>query len=179
LALIAIRVIGGYYGNHRAAPLAVIAGFIIIGSFDQNVSSQPLRKVLFCIFLLGTAAPFLELGSRVWVNKPFKKHCPASPGRIEALNEVTSYLSSVNAERVLASGNLVPHLVRLPGIAQIGATKANDFRFFVVEKHDYRSTWPISADEMKQVENDWRNRPGVNVLRDDQHVLLIENTHNP
>jgi hypothetical protein len=122
------------------------------------------------------AAPFLELGSRTWRDKPFKKHCPASPGRIAALNEVTSYIYSVGATRVLAGGNIVPHLVNVPGVAQIGATKADNFRFFIVEKYDYRNTWPISSEEMNQIEDAWRKRPGVRVLRDDQHVVLLENS---
>lgn len=109
------------------------------------------------------------------MDKPFKKHCPPSPGRIEALNEVVSYLSSVGATRVLAGGNIVPHLVHLPGVAQIGATKARDFRFFVAEKAENRNTWPISSGEMKRIENEWRERPGVSVLRDDQYVVLFEN----
>lgn len=176
LLLIAIRVIGGYWGNHRAAPLAALAGFMLIGTDDQMSKSLPTRKFLFFAFTVAMVVPFLELGSRTWRDKPFKKHCPSSPERIDALNEVVNYLSGVRAERVLAGGNIVPHLVHIPGIAQIGATKAANFRFFVVEKGEYRNTWPISSDEMKQIEGDWRKRPGVSVLRDDQHVVLLENS---
>jgi hypothetical protein len=173
--LIAIRIIGGYWGNHRAAPLAVLAGFMLIGANDQMSESLRSRRLLFCVSVLAIALPYLELGSRAWMDKPFKKHCPPSPGRIEALNEVVSYLSSVGATRVLAGGNIVPHLVHLPGVAQIGATKARDFRFFVVEKAENRNTWPISSGEMKRIESEWRERPGVSVLRDDQYVVLFEN----
>lgn len=173
--LIAIRIIGGYWGNHRAAPLAVLAGFMLIGANDQMSESLRSRRLLFCVSVLAIALPYLELGSRAWMDKPFKKHCPPSPGRIEALNEVVSYLSSVGATRVLAGGNIVPHLVHLPGVAQIGATKARDFRFFVVEKAENRNTWPISSGEMKRIENEWRERPGVSLLRDDQYVVLFEN----
>lgn len=177
LAFLAIRVIGGYWGNHRAAPLAVIAGFIIIGNTDHAVISQRLRRVLFCIFLLGAAAPGLELGGRVWINKPFKKHCPSSPDRIQALNDVVSYLETVNADRVLAGGNLVPHLVRRPGVAQIGATKSDDFKFFVVEKYQHRNAWPLNSAELQRIEDEWRSRPGVNLLRDDDYILLLKWGH--
>ncbi len=175
LLLIAIRVIGGYWGNHRAAPLAVLAAFMLLGVDDYVFTSRRLRVILFCAFLIGTSAPFFELGSRVFRDKPFKRHCPASQGRIAALNDVVSYLSGVGATGVLAGGNIVPHLVDLPGIAQIGATKAYDFRFFVVEKGEYRNTWPISSGEMKLIEDEWRSRPGVKVLRDDEYVVLLEN----
>lgn len=174
--LVAIRIVGGYWGNHRAAPLAALAGFMVIGADNPVSKSLRARKLLFCVFVLAMAAPFLELGSRTWRDKPFKKHCPASPGRIAALNEVTSYLYSVGSTRVLAGGNILPHLVNVPGVAQIGATKADNFRFFIVEKYDYRNTWPISSEEMNQIEDAWRKRPSVRVLRDDQHVVLLENS---
>jgi hypothetical protein len=174
--LLAIRIVGGYWGNHRAAPLAVLAGFMLIGADDHMSNSLRTRKRLFFAFVLTMVVPFLEIGSRTWRDKPFKKHCPSSPERIDALNAAVNYLGRVGAERVLAGGNLVPHLVHIPGIAQIGATKADNFRFFIVEKGEYRNTWPISAGEMKQIEDAWRKRAGVNVLRDDQYVLLIENS---
>jgi uncharacterized membrane protein len=174
--LLAIRIVGGYWGNHRAAPLAVLAAFMLMGTNDHMSKYRRTRRLLFFAVLLALVVPFLELGSRTWRDRPFKKHCPSSPERIDALNAVVNYLGVVGAESVLAGGNIVPHLVRIPGIAQIGATKADNFRFFVVEKGEYRNTWPISAGEMKQIEDDWRKRPGVSVLRDDQHVLLIENS---
>jgi hypothetical protein len=172
--LTAIRIVGGYWGNHRAAPLAVLAGFMLIGADDHMSKSLRTRNRLFFAFVLAMVVPFIELGSRTWRDKPFKKHCPSSSERIDALNAAVNYLGRAGAERVLAGGNLVPHLVHIPGIAQIGATKADNFRFFIVEKGEYRNTWPISAGEMKQIENAWRKRAGVTVLRDDQHVLLIE-----
>jgi len=175
IILLAIRMLGGYWGNHRAAPLAIAAAFMILSLWPENIFTLK-RMLVFCFTLLIFAFPSLELGSRYWRGKPFKKHCSPSIARVQAISEAIEILKNGKATRVLAQGNLVPHLVSLAGIAQVGATKGTEFRYFFVEKSIFRSTWPLSAADFQKIEFKWRIGPNVKVVRDDEHVLLLESS---
>jgi hypothetical protein len=172
VVLLLIRLVGGYWENHRMAPLAITAAFMILGGTKTDVISGWRKKwsVLMCI---GIIWPAFEQGGRIWRARPFKTHCPSEMARVNSISAAVGYLESTQATDVLASGNLVSRIAFLPGVEQVGASRAKDFNFFLVEKSSYRNTWPLSQQEFLEVERAWRQRADVVVLRDDQYVLLM------
>jgi uncharacterized membrane protein len=171
--LFVIRLSGGYWDNHRLAPLSIAAAFMIVGCSPRQEMTS-LQKYMTLAVLLYFSASSLEFGSRVWRSRPFKNHCPHVSSRIESIQRSVRYLENSGARNVLASGNLVPRLASLPGISQVGASAANDAKFLFIEKFSERNTWPLSKQEFSDIENQWRTRPDVLVVEDDQHVLLLK-----
>ena len=175
LTMLGIRFAGGFWDNHRVAPLAVISAFVVI----YWLGDRPLtrRKVQwFAVLLFAFAFPSLELGSRYWRGKSFKKHCPTSEGRLESLRVAADYLRHHVDGAVLASGNLIPPLVDLPGISHVGAATGEEFKYFFVEKNVNRNTWPIEPQDFDRIEESWRKNPSSRVVLDDEYILLLENT---
>lgn len=173
LVLVAIRLAGGYWGNHRAAPLAVAGAYVAIFALkDAPISRARVRASM--ILLIALAAPSLELGTRVWRHKPFKKHCPQPDGRLESLARAEKILRQDLKGPVLAQGNLIPRIVDLPGLAHLGASHRKDFRYLFIEKPTYRNTWPLTEDEFKKAEQSWLQSPEVVRLIDDEYVLLVQ-----
>lgn len=170
--LILIRLVGGYWENHRMAPLAIPAAFLVLnGTQDHAISDwQKKLSLLLCVAIIW---PALEQGGRTWMGRPFKTHCPIETPRVNAIAEAVRYLETARATEVLASGNLVPSLVSLPGVEQVGASREKNFNFFLIEKSPYRNTWPLSKDEFTEVELGWREMEDAVILKDDQHVLLM------
>ena len=175
VVLLAIRFAGGYWGNHRAAPLAV-AGAFMVPFVLRTASLSPSRLRMFALCMVVLAFPSLELGARFWRGKPFKNHCPATAGRIESIMLAQKELRSLPGGILLAQGNLVPQLVDLPGIAHLGATHSKDFRYLLIEKGEFRNTWPLSKTEFEETERKWLQFPGIKKIIEDQNVLLIDRT---
>jgi hypothetical protein len=82
-------------------------------------------------------------------------------------------LETVGATRILASGNLIPRIASLPDVEHVGASQSNQFNYFLVEKSNYRNTWPLSKDAFAKIERSWREMKDAIVLQDDQYVLLM------
>ena len=171
--LLLIRLVGGYWENHRMAALTIPAAFMLLGGTKTEVISGWRTKcsMLMCI---GIIWPAVEQGGRSWRARPFKAHCPSEIARVNSISGALGHLESMHATDVLAIGNLVPRIALLPGVEQVGASRNKDFNFFLVEKSPYRNTWPLSQEEFSEVERTWRQRSDVVVLRDDQYVLLLE-----
>ena len=173
VTLLAIRYAGGYWGNHRVAPLGVTSVFLVI--FYLRDKALPRRIVtIFACALLALSFADIETGSRYWRGKPFKKHCPANSERLAALDLAAGYLRAHRDGAVLAGGNLIPPLVDLAGIAHVGDTQATEFKYLFLEKGPLRNPWPITPDELTAVEVSWRQNPSSRVIQDDDYVLLIE-----
>lgn len=173
LVLLMIRLAGGYWGNHRVAPLGVVTAFLAV-FYLQNTLLTRTRLIGFGLCLLALAWPSLELGSRNWRGKSFKKHCPAEPARLASLNAAAMTLRERTDGAVLAQGNLIPPLVDLPGIAHVGATNGAGFRYLLIEKNNFRNTWPVSPEEFQKIERSWTDDPNVSKIIDDDWVLLLE-----
>jgi hypothetical protein len=173
LTLLAIRFAGGYWGNHRVAPLGVASAFYVVYWLgNMNIPRRTLT--IFSISILALSFADLELGSRYWLGKPFKKHCVPSEARLTSLAKASDYLRAHADGAVLAGGNLIPPLVDLPCIAHLGDTRATEFKYLFVEKGTQRNPWPISAEEFTKVEQSWRGNPKGQVIQDDEFVLLME-----
>lgn len=170
--MIAVRLLGGYWGNHRSAPLSVMSAFLVIG---VGGLWTPSKRALVALSILGAllVLPGLEPGSRYLRGRDFKKHCPGIPERLAAISQAESIMRNTSDGPIMAGGNLVPRLADLPGISQIGATKNNDFRYFLTEKHPMRNTWPLSKGDYQAIEDYWRTKPSAQVLMDDDWILLI------
>ena len=173
LTLLAIRYAGGYWGNHRVAPLSVASGFFVIYWLGK-MQIPPRTVAVFAGCLLALSFADLELGSRYWLGKPFKKHCVASEGRLASLSRAAEYLRAHQDGAVLAGGNLIPPMVDLPGIGHLGDTQATEFKYLFIEKGTQRNPWPITPDEFTSVEQSWRSNPQGHVIQDDEFVLLME-----
>jgi hypothetical protein len=173
LTVLAIRYAGGYWGNHRVAPLGVASAFFVI-YWLCNMSIPARTLKVFAVSILALSFADLELGSRYWLGKPFKKHCVPSEGRLASLAKAADYLKANVDGAVLAGGNLIPPMVDLPGIGHLGDTQATEFKYLFVEKGPQRNPWPISPEEFSKVEQSWRGNPKSRVIQDDEYVLLME-----
>jgi len=173
VALVSVRIAGGYWGNHRAAPLVAPAVFCfvyLLGKRSLSIS----RLVAFFVLTLALAFPALELGSRVWRGKAFKKHCPVDPERLTALQESMDYIRENDDGPALVQGNLVPSMVDVLGVSQVGATKERGFSYLLIEKESQRNTWPLSEEQFSALETWWRTNEEKRIVRDDKYVLLME-----
>jgi len=173
VALLSVRIAGGYWGNHRVAPLVAPAVFCFVYVLGRKTLSMR-RLVAFFALTLTLAFPSFELGSRVWRGKAFKKHCPVDLQRITALNESMDYIRENDDGPALVQGNLVPSLVDVLGVAQVGATKERGFSYLLIEKESQRNTWPLSQEQFSTLETWWRTSEEKRIVRDDKYVLLME-----
>ena len=174
--LLLIRLVGGYWENHRIAPLAILSAFMVIaGSSIFSVSGW--RSKIFMLVSVVCIWPSLEQGSKFWRARPFKAHCPSDPHRIDAISTAVQRLETIGATRILAIGNLIPRLASLPDVEQVGASQSDQFNYFLVEKSHYRNTWPLSKEDFATIERSWREMKDVIVLQDDQYVLLMARTN--
>jgi hypothetical protein len=172
--MIAVRLLGGYWGNHRSAPLSIFMSyFVIVVARDYAPSKRALAAMSFMAAVL--ILPGLETGSRLYRGRDLKRHCPGDPKRLAAISEAETLIRTLHDGPVLAAGNLVPRLADLPGIAQIGATKSDQFRYFLTETYAMRNPWPLSVTAYDQIENTWRSSTNSRVLLDNQWILLIRN----
>ena len=177
-AMIAIRFLGGYWGNHRSASLAVMAAFLPLAlAGNRPLPTLGYRPALWVCLLVLLAQP-LDAGSRWIRGVPFKKHCPADPGRLSAIHEAVSAIRDSGSQSVLAQGNLVPALADLSQVAQIGATTTKRFDWIITEKADYRNTWPLSGELYEEQVRGWRALSGARVVIDNDHVTLLRLEEN-
>jgi hypothetical protein len=123
------------------------------------------------------AFPAIELGSRFWRGKSFKKHCPHDPVRLTEINTAIKILRERVDGAVLAQGNLIPPAVDLPQIAHLGATSTKSFKYLLIEKGAYRNSWPMSSDQIRAVESAWRIDSNVVEVFEGAAVVLLERSH--
>ena len=170
--MVAVRLLGGYWGNHRSAPLSVMAAYLGIGMAGtwRPTKHAKISLGLTAVLLI---LPGIETGTRLLRGRDFKKHCPNEPSRLAAISVAENMIRANPDGPVLAEGNLLPRLVDLPGIAQIGATKSLDFKYFLTEKYTARNPWPLSEDSYRSEEQRWRTKPNTHVLIDNDWILLI------
>jgi hypothetical protein len=173
LILFAVRLAGGFWGNHRSAPLSVAATFVIAFAW-RNLPITRMRMTIFILIMAVLSFPSLELGTRMWRGKAFKKHCPSDAVRLSEINESLKILRDRGLGAVLAQGNLIPPAVDLKGIAHLGATRGEKFRFLWTEKRSTRNTWPLSPEEFSSIEAKWRHDQDVKILIDGTEILLLE-----
>ena len=173
-AMIGVRLLGGYWGHHRSAPLSIFAAYLVIAIAADYV---PTKRAAAGIWMMAAILilPGLEPGTRLYRGRDFKRHCPHDPQRLTAINDAELMIRAGGDGPVLAQGNLVPRLVDLPGTSQVGATKASSFRYFLSETHAYRNPWPLTVEAYSQIEQTWRSNPHSRVLLDTPWILLIRN----
>ncbi len=172
LTLLGIRFAGGYWGNHRVAPLAVVLAYLMIFTI-RSETIKPRNVIVWSVLTLTLAFSSLEIGSRFWRAKSFKKHCPQNPERLSEIQQTLNLLRHDSKGPTLAQGNLIPHAVDLSGISQVGATHGRNFSYLWIEKGADRNTWPLSKEEFQALEDQWSGDPTVTKLFDGSHVTLM------
>jgi uncharacterized membrane protein len=172
LTLLGIRFAGGYWGNHRVAPLGVGLAYLMIFAV-RSEAIKPSKVIIWSLLTVVLAFSSLEIGSRFWRAKPFKKHCPQNPERLSEIQQTLDTLRYDSKGPTLAQGNLIPHAVDLSGISQVGATHGRNFSYLWIEKGADRNTWPLSKEEFQALEDQWRGDPAVTKLFDGRHVILM------
>jgi uncharacterized membrane protein len=173
--MIMVRLLGGYWGNHRSAPLSIFAAFGVIAVARHYAPIGRWNILRVGIMAAALLLPGLELGTRLYRKRDFKRHCQSNPQRIADIMEAETLIRTRTDGPILAGGNLVPRLVDLPDVAQIGATKSTNFRYFLTETHSLRNPWPLSAEAYTRVEQAWRSSPESRVVLETPWVLLIRN----
>jgi uncharacterized membrane protein len=173
MVFLAIRFAGGYWENHRAAPLAVALAYLMVFAHPQMVMTVRRRYVLI-ILTLALAFPSMEIGSRLWRGKSFKKHCPRDSRRIAEISSALNLLRASPEVNVIAQGNLIPPAVDLPGITHVGTSERSGRSVLFIELGSYRNSWPLTSKQLDDVEHQWRSDPNVKVLVEGQYVLVLE-----
>ncbi len=179
LALLAIRVAGGWWFSHRSAPLSIAAAFLTLQLVPFCQHRLPGRKftwVIAGIFLVVTAHQSLRPALRYWQGKPMALHCPSEPSRIASLDQAVVMLLARPDGKALVQGNLLPHLVERNAVHHLGATAEvpDSFQWLLVEKNNHGTTWPADSDVVANTVSQWLALPGVRPVINDENVLLLE-----
>lgn len=181
LALLGIRLAGGWWYSHRSSPVVIAAAFLSLALIPQHAGKSiiPRKYLLFAIVLIAACAhSALRPGLRVLSGKDFAAHCPARASRIDAMEKsiqmIRSELAANPQRRALVQGNLIPHLVDAGLVAHLGATTLPDesFSLLLVESPPAGNPWPLDLSRFDEVVSKWKNDPRSEILIDGEAVLI-------
>jgi hypothetical protein len=176
LTMFAVRFVGGWWANHRSAPLLVPFLFLSLPLLRAGGGLSSKRWALLFFLLFAWSWNPLQKAAKTWVGTSWKAHCPLQEDRKKNLSAAVNYLLQHSDGKALVQGHLLPALVERDELSHLGASSVpeGEVRYLLVEKMPLGNPWPWNEAELSQALERWRGHPEVELVLENEHALLLK-----
>ncbi|NVJ23895.1 MULTISPECIES: DUF2079 domain-containing protein [Myxococcus] len=175
LPMLGIRFLGMAWRFHYGVSLmaAALMGFVPILR-----ARRPPAWVLVCtglILLISNEPNFRKLTLTLVSSRTYPGQCPGAPDRLASISRGVDVLAQHSEGMALLGSNFVSLLAGRNEIYAVGGPQPDDGRVYewvLVEKPPHGDVWPLTAERVKELIDEWRADAGTHIIIDDANVFM-------